>query len=712
MARTGLSYYYNRANLSNDDIAFYYDFNTSGSTASSITGSGFSVVGNTGSFWSSSGSGFFSGTILKPNTNSANYDNFSSIIVFERNVGGNAVLLSTLQSGIGGISGFVLGLNDANKAYLTCYDQENKYYITNTTNLTLGRKNALSSNKSNNIFSLGKFNFFNQDLDEEMHIFPSDCNTDFSSLFFGGLSGNGLGLSDRQYTGHIDEILFLNTNISEDSIKQLYKGFYKYEPYISEVIISETDSYTYPEYGSVSNPVWEEMQSGALDYISNNIFNTTGIGSIRVVSSGTISGGTGYVSGNLSGTVSLKSGYYEVTTGTRVTGYSWSGQVPSASGITGYVDVSIFPITVFSSGSIYQLSAQSGVSGVTEWTPVFSGALYETIVSTGFIEDTLNSNYSLNFSYTIPNLSGNSEYLHIADYSNNGNKNIVISHDLTYSGNSGVNFRAFKTTQLLYGSGTTEGNNDINYISGFMLDGVLMNDPISSGDILELIDLRFDLNNFNFNKKNNLDLVSGLFSYTGNIDYENDSSLYFNGVFASQSEYFLNNNYFNTSTLYDRSDSSISDISSGVSTFLTSQQIGSPTSLSGKAIVVSAGASGATNRYFVFFNGLKLIRTIDYNSSSISGGSLIFSNNYFSGVTGLLETYSLIDGSGIFINSQTNKISYQNSANTGIVDSNSLLFYNRLRQELNVDYIETSSIDLVYNLTGFYNKNLTQIINI
>lgn len=733
MAHTGLVYYYDQAGLSTDDLVFYFDFNSSGSFNSSIVDNSFNLSGNTGNFWLNSGSGLFSGTIMGVNNELGSTSYLSLITLFKKESYNKSILISTLKSGLDGISGFLLGINDANKLYLTAYDSESSQFITNTSKISLSNENGISLVKGDNVFTIGKFNFSEKTLKTERHIFPYSCNTSFDKIFIGGGSGLPDSISNDFFTGYIDEILLVKESLNSNSINYLFKSFYKNEPTTSYTLVEEHDSYQYSNLTNVSTPIWEEMQSGALDYIRTNIFNTTGIGTIRIINSGNIINGTGYVSGNLSGIVSLQSGYYQVTTGSGVTGYTTSGKIATATGITGYVNIDLYPITVFTSGNIYQLSAQSGISGITQWTDVFSGPLYETILTTGFVSMTLSSPYSLNFSYVITGMSGNATYLHIADYSNNGNDNILISHDLNYTGHN-ASFRAFKRTQLKYKDVYIESQDDLNFINKFKMNGVVLVNPIKSGDIIDLVSQNYSgLNDYNNDYDHSL--ASGLFSYTGDLNSD-DIYFFINGIYQHPNktfedvwfstgvdilssdgspwiikslfsgDYDLVNGYFDTDNLYDRNDLNIVDNIPFLNIIKLKRYItGLNDLISGYNLITG---SSINNDSLFFINGLKLISGIDYSyNNSVSGYELI--NNNMSGITGILFGVS---PTGIGnISGYVNYNGLNNSLIGNFSENSSLLFYNRLRQNLNIDYIETSSLDLIHGLSGFYEVNTEEILN-
>jgi len=182
----------------------------------------------------------------------------------------------------------------------------------------------------------------------------------------------------------------------------------------------------------------------------------------------------------------------------------------------------------------------------------------------------------------------------------------------------------------------------------------------------------------------------------------------------TDSGYILEDNFFKTFLLYDRQDEGVADILSGVNSYVSESGISGSGLQSGQLLAYKAGPLGKAYRTFIFLNGLKLINTIDYSYIPGSGGWYKLNDNTFSGVTGLVTvsemTYEDQLSNNLVVASS--EISYQNSVEDNVKDMSSLLFYNRLRQKLNVDYIETSSLDIVHGLTGFYETNLSSIINL
>lgn len=720
MAHSGIGYYLNKEYLSSDDLEFSFNFNTSGNYTSFSGDRTFSLTGNTGNFWQNSGSGYFSGTKLIVNSGDFDQDNFTLFLIYNKIKTGQCELLSTKSSGPL-FSGFALGIDDANNLNISVYDPVNTVSIINTFDFSLGRNNAICLSKNLNSFTVSKLNLTNGEINSQQKVFPYYCETASDKIYI-----------DSGFVGYIDEFHLIRNNLDEKSIKSLFESFYKTEPILNYSLISEYDTYTYSNLSNVYQPIWEELQSGALDYIRTNIFNKTGIGSIVVTNSGSVINGTGYVSGNLSGIVSLFTGYNEVTTGTRVTGYTTSGQVAIESGIVSYVDIDLYPITVFTSGNIYQVVGKSGITGYTQWSSVFSGPLYETYTTTGFVEETLSTSYSLNFSYVITGLTGNATYLHLASYANNGNDNILINQDLTYTGNN-TSFRAIKSTQLNYGNSWTEGTLDTGYINLFSMDGVTFNYPIKTGDFIELFDQNYTGYNY-YNQKQNHSLASGFFGYTGILDTD-DIFIFINGVYqlsdrlyekiyvspgeelwissgepllinsTFSGDYDLSGNFFITDVKYDRNDRDIFDKIEYLNIFKIKKYItGSSEFVSGYSL--NTGSSSEASSLF-FINGVKLISGVDY--SYYSGGYRLITDS-FSGVTGNLVGVSPSGLGNINININTG--TYSNSITGSLNENSSILFYNRLRQILNIDYIETSSLNLNHNVGYFYEQTLNEIINI
>lgn len=709
MANSGLQYYFNKAGLSTGDVACWFNFNSVGDLNSSIADSRLEVYGSTGSFWNTLGSGFFSGNYASIEDDNIDHSNFSSFLIYNKLKSGKAVLLSSLESGVSGVSGFILGVNDANKLQISCFDQENNYLLTNTSNISLSRCNGLFLSKTDNVFSISKFNFSDKTISEDVYTFPDTCDTDSNSILFGSGSWSPAGSSFGIFTGYLDELLIINRNIYKDSASEIFKSFYKNEPTSSIKIISENDSYSYSNVNTVNQVIWEEMQSGALDYISTNIFNKTGIGSIRVTSVGSVVSGTGYVAATLTGSVSLQTGYYVDVTGSGVTGYSSSGLIPTASGITGYVDVSLYPIAVFKSGDIYEIAGKSGVIGPTQSGSYFTDPLYGPIITQQLITGAPPSYTNLTFSYIITGLGGNCTYTHIADYSNNGSDNIVISHDLTYSSSVGT-FRAFKNTQILYNMVFEEAGDDIDFIKQFNYDGVCFVSPMINGDLLDALYFSFSGDN-KFNEEIPVNLTSGLFHYNGLNTGDADLILFQNGVFQyskafltgdySSGGYFLNNQLIISNDSIDRNDLGNIDELSGINSV---RKFINLSGINGSGYLLSSGIGTGLNdsNSIVFINGLKLSRNIDYYYSGISGGSFITSNNNLSGVSGFCFILSPTGSGNITL---TNSSGDKNFVTGNFGQSSSLLFYNRLRQKLNIDYLETCSLDLIYNFSGFIDNN-------
>lgn len=709
MANSGLQYYFNKAGLSTGDVACWFNFNSSGDLDSSIANSRLEVYGSTGSFWNTLGSGFFSGNYASIEDDNIDHSNFSSFLVYNKTKSGKAVLLSSLESGASGISGFVLGVNDANRLQISCFDQQNNYLLTNTSSISLSRCNGLFLTKTDNVFSIGKFNFSDKTISEDVYIFPDTCETDSSSVLFGSGAWSPSGSSFGVFTGYLDELLLINRNIYKDSVTEIFKSFYKNEPTSSIQIISENDSYSYSNANTVNQVIWEEMQSGALDYISTNIFNKTGIGSIRVTSVGSVVSGTGYVSATLTGSVSLQTGYYVDVTGSGVTGYSSSGLIPTASGITGYVDVSLYPIAVFKSGDIYEIAGKSGVLGPTQYGSYFTDPLYGPIVTQQLVTGAPPAYTNLTFSYIITGLGGDCSYTHIADYSNNGSDNIVIAHDLTYSSLLG-NFRAFKNTQILYDTVVEESEDDYDFINQFNYDGVSFLSPLSSGDYLELLSVSFTGEN-KFNKDIPVDLTSEHFIYNGDITGDSNVLFFYNGAYqynnsfltgsASGSGYYFENQSIISDQVIDRNDIGTIDSLSGINTvkkFINLSSVNGSGHLLSSEIGMESGAENS----IVFLNGVKLRKNLDYSYSGISGGSLLWAHDDFSGVSGFCFILSS-SGSGDLNSAST--FNSQNFVHGDFKQSSSLLFYNGLRQKLNIDYLETCNLDIVYNFSGFTNNN-------
>jgi hypothetical protein len=703
MAENSLYYYIRKAGL-DSSLEFSYSFKSplSGINIPVETGdSAFSgtLYGQTGNFWSPSGSGHFSGNAVKVNSaDLIEKSDWTAFLIFERQKTGQQVLLSTMGSG--DPSGVLFGINDASKYYISAWDEQG-FFNTKTFSLPMGNKNGITLSKNGSTFSILDFNFQEEEGYLESYSYPLTAVTESDNLFFGGTLGVPSGIDSGCFYGYIDEVVFLSNSLSVETSKYLFKSFYMEAPVLEYQLLKKSESYNYQDLNRLKNIQFDSLTSGGLDYIRQNIFNRTGIGQIMAVSSGDFSGTSGVISGYLSGQVYLPTGVSKTVTGTRVTGYLTSGNVATASGITGYSQVSLYPFAAFT-GDVYQVSGLSGITGVTEWTPTYTGPIYETYTETVYVEDRVFSNVYQTFSYLQTGLLGRVAFTHTGIYVNNGSDKINTQNILRYSGSAGeVNpFTVIKTSALDYGSGYTEGDENENFIKTFYMDGVISYKKVGSGEKLNLHWLDSTGESV-FNRELLLDLSSGNFKTES--DETAESAVFFiNGILQPTGEQgditsSFSGNYLSQNLTWDRNDLGIYDSHAGVGYIKTYGISGATSSgFTSGTLIFSGQHSG-----MVFLNGQNLVSGVDFEDRA-------------SGIYLTTNLYSGISGSAILINAFEGTLSGNSTGNSALIKDrfpkkSSQFFKNGVRQFLGADYKEVGSYDNLYFFTGQREIELEEI---
>jgi hypothetical protein len=724
MALDGFSYYYLNGGLSPDILECYIDFTDySGGVFPVESGNPIYYIQNygpTGIINQVPGSGGLSGNIFEINSgNSLEKSDCSFFLIFEKVTSGEQVLVSTLSQTAAGTSGFVLGVNDSNRLFVSC-PHPLGYFETYSYEFPLARKNGIAVVKDNNNFSLVKFNFSEKRIYEERGTFPNECLADGLGFFIGGVTGSVDGFQSNPFIGFIDEFAFVSDIVNTSNISGIFKGMASAYPEMAYIPLFETSDYKYQGLTTLSGVEFNSLTSGALDYIQSNIFNITGVGTVTVVSSGVVTSNVAHVSGYLSGLVSLPTGYFYTGSGQYVTGYTTSGQIAVATGITGYIPINLNPFAAWDNDK-YLLSGYSGITGVTQWQDVFTGPLYGTYYFTGFAASGLNTFYYFPFSFDLSGMSGHAVYNHTAKYTNNGSDRILVQQDLNYSGTVGQPqpFRVFKTTQIDFGSGFVEIAPNDSFCKTFLMDGVTLNEPPNSGSISEVLYQEFS-GYYRFNEDLITDYSSGYFK-TINSEESGLVSAYANGKHllekldeylflvdssgnyivdssgnfitvgsVSTGEFLYSDNYLVSDLSYDRIDVPVLDIFSGAS----------PTQFSGITAMNSGQILYSGDSSMIFINGQKLVSGVDF---TISGTSHILMTNQYSGIEGDLwvinPTYSIFE-----------YLKLSGLSTTGNFPERSSCFYlNGLRQKINIDYVETSRHDLVHNITGEFSTEFASI---
>ncbi len=698
MDKTGFYYYFDKNGLDISRLSFYWDFNIP-NNSSAVSGlNGFTGVG-TGDFWAYSSKGNFdSESYITPNSGLVDTDSYTVSLTFNKQITGLQVLFST-QSGA---SGYLMGISDSNKLFCSAFDNINSGYITKVFDFNLAEKNSIYLIKNGNSVSVGKFNYTDKYFENDFFNFPGSCNLEANKIIIG--SGNTSFISNKNsnFLGTLDYTLCYNEALDDSILNDLQKSFYKNNPSEGYGLISETDTYSFSRSNNpnLRLPSFEENTSGVLDYIRSNLFNITGLGTIKFDLTGTensLDSQFTDFSGRIYGTLTTVSGYYEIVTTSGVTGFSSSGQTP-ISGLTGYQNIELPSIPVWHSGAgytgkIYRIFAESGVSGVTGYEDVFTDPVYQVISGSGFNNSIISTVYNINIPpftsiSNSPNSSAN--YVLKSSYTNDGNDRVIINHRLNYE-IDGEQLYIIKKTILGYGNTIVDGSDDLSYLTGFYMNGVCFLEPLESGSVLELlIYTGSGLQNFQPNTTPDFNSLSGYFFENSGSFGEFDNILIINGVsyMPSGIGYSGQFGFYKTEDKYSRSDTAL----------VFKSLSGAYPSLISYTSSLNSGTE-LVSKNNVFFNGVKLISGYHYTGSKIS-------TNIFSGSSGFI--YSLLDDSNFY-----RTIITQERHNYNFPEKTSVLFKNGIRQYLDDDYVEFSNLDSISGLNDIPTLTFSQeIINL
>lgn len=349
-----LQYFLTEQNsIANKNCKLYFDFSTSNVLDGNIN----NLSGNSNykgaiqsfqpSFWSNSGSGFFSGqfvSITGNNDTGVNiiHNNVTYCLVYEHLSDKGSILISTVETGVFKTlnelgfeteniiyKGFNFGFTANNRLFFEYYN--NNALQAYTSNFNLSQKSSVFLSIFNNNINFGYYDFFKNRIVEESHFIESNFLFNYSSVNLGYNNNvNNNIFYNSPYTGYMDTFLI-------------------YSPSILNIDIITINS------GLVYN-----YNSGNLVVQDNSITGITGY----------VSGITGYSTG-VTGTVLLPTGVVTNEWGVEFTGFLESG-------LTGYIPE----------------FGNSGVTGVIE--PIFITGLENESV-------TLNRNYINSFGKQVIN---------------------------------------------------------------------------------------------------------------------------------------------------------------------------------------------------------------------------------------------------------------------------------------------------------------------
>jgi hypothetical protein len=511
----------------NDNLLFYFSFDTGNDFVPAITGktginqnflfSG-EILPNIGNFWETSGFGYLNNNYIKINNinNLINFQDFSLMCVYENISKTGATLLSTVsQNSVEYYDEFGLPYNDVinvgfefgftanNRLFFEFYDSDGpKAFVSD---FDLADKSSIFLNISNKIASFGYYNY------TEDRLISNNFN--FNSQFIfnptGGLfiGKNPISLDsynyNKQFEGYLEQILFCSPSIYQYEIENINKSFIS--NYIPETeFFSET-------------------------FLTGITGSTTGSLGEEILLTGFLYGITGFTTGIL-GVENVITGIEFVETGTYIDdfgnieiGYE---EVPLFGDviITGFIPLSGI-LSLVESGTIIE-----NISGDTNRFQEFGKNninLLSKIDNEDFIEiQTITGNFDTNLSKNLTSLY------------NNVSKNYIFQN---------IKLAPDSTNYILFANGllTTSG-------IGINIGNVYSsNILISGGDYIERSKGEFLFSNFDGSHNIFADLFSGDIIIENNFSKNNSGIL--NNPNINNYQLFLNGQKLTSGIHYNNS---------------------------------------------------------------------------------------------------------------------------------------------------------------
>ncbi len=223
----------------------YYDFNESGANPivpqSSSQPQYLGTIGTVGSFYSIPGSGRFSSSqhVSIANASGLSASSFTMFFVYEKPYSGNAVLFSSLTSGGSVPSGFIIGINDANRLYFECYDQNGQNIYTSSN--IYGEKNAIAVSKQNNLLNFYYYNFNEQAVEPELFTISSTALYQSNQATLGSPLNAPAYVTENSFSGYMDQFVYVNSSLTSNIVSNLFSGFYASGLPYTVVVVGQTN---------------------------------------------------------------------------------------------------------------------------------------------------------------------------------------------------------------------------------------------------------------------------------------------------------------------------------------------------------------------------------------------------------------------------------------------------------------------------------------
>ncbi len=322
MHSSGLNYFYNSIGFPTDSWKIFYDFSGSGVFMPSISGgqNGFSGVCSTET------TGYFTGQNIKiSNAQDLNASYWNIFTVFEKLPNSNGIIFSNYH-GPNFPSGFVLGVNSANRIFVETYNEFGPAIY--EPDITLGSKNAISVNKSPERIEFNYFDFNSkQTISEGFSVSP---NSFFNSndWYIGKAINPPSYFSGNAFNGYMDAFLYITGNMFPSQRNTLFSGFCVSEaPHLELALLEENCQYSYSNLtGEFSQITFDSIASLIYCVQTGYLYNNTGVFSASIT--GNVSGGSGHGVGYITGYTDIQSGYSNLITGF-ISGFSGVSNVAS-----------------------------------------------------------------------------------------------------------------------------------------------------------------------------------------------------------------------------------------------------------------------------------------------------------------------------------------------------------------------------------------------
>lgn len=228
-------------------------------------------------------------------------------------------------------SGFVFGVNSANKPFVETYNENGPAIY--EANIELSSRNSIALSKNGNTITFDYFDFNSKQMASEGFFVSPTSFLPSYSWYLGGAHNSPSYFSGNNFKGNLDTFIYLTGNYFPYEIDTLFSGFtLSKAPNYYYTILDESCYYDYFGLtGSISGITFNPINT--LSYLVQTGYLVNKTGELLANITGNIFSGSGIASGNITGYVDSGSGVVTTT-------------ISNFSGITG-VEVIVNGLRVF-----------------------------------------------------------------------------------------------------------------------------------------------------------------------------------------------------------------------------------------------------------------------------------------------------------------------------------------------------------------------------